>query len=88
MKSRSINFSLDFLSDYSEWARVAPKLVIKISELLEECAKTPFVGKGKPEPLKGDLKGYWSRRINDEHRLIYKVDDNYVYAISCKGHYD
>ena len=88
MKSRNINFSLSALAELQEWNKTAPKLAGKIIELLAECAKTPFDGKGKPEGLKGDYKGYWSRRINDEHRLIYRVDDDFVYVASCKGHYD
>lgn len=50
--------------------------------------KTPFDGIGKPEPLKGSLAGFWSRRINDEHRLVYAVEDNKVLIIACRGRYD
>ncbi|WP_310586582.1 Txe/YoeB family addiction module toxin [Runella limosa] len=60
---------------------------MRLVELIEEVKRTPFVGKGKPEPLKGDLKGYWSRRITDEHRLVYKVDDQRVTIVACRGHY-
>ena len=88
MKSRSINFSVSALEDLQFLIKTAPRLATKITELLEECVRNPFVGKGKPEPLKGDLNGYRSRRINDEHRLVYRVDDNFVYVFSCKGHYD
>lgn len=87
MKSRNTNFSPLALEELQEWIKTAPKLAGKITELLAECARTPFEGKGKPEPLKGDYRGYWSRRINDEHRLIYKIDDDFVYVIACKGHY-
>ncbi|KAA9356889.1 MULTISPECIES: Txe/YoeB family addiction module toxin [Larkinella] len=88
MKSRSANFSPEALNQLAELSKVSPKLIAKLSELLNECLRSPFEGRGKPEPLKGDLSGYWSRRINDEHRLVYKVDDNYIYVFSCKGHYD
>ena len=55
---------------------------------MTETAKNPFDGIGKPEPpLKGDLKGYWSRRINDEHRLVYKVTDEQIIVVACKYHY-
>ncbi|MGN6601632.1 MAG: Txe/YoeB family addiction module toxin [Ginsengibacter sp.] len=54
----------------------------------KEISRNPFEGKGKPEPLKHNLKGYWSRRITDEHRLVYKIDkDENIVIISCKGHY-
>jgi toxin YoeB len=52
-----------------------------------ETLRTPFSGLGKPEPLKHELRGYWSRRINDEHRLVYKVDDEAITIIACRYHY-
>ena len=88
MKSRSVNFSVDALEHLKFFIKTAPRLATKITEFLEECARTPFEGKGKPEPLKGNYSGYWSRRINEEHRLIYRVDDQFVYVLSCRGHYD
>jgi len=62
-------------------------LLSKTMNLIQECLKSPFDGLGKPEPLRHNLKGYWSRRINDEHRLIYKVDDEKITIISCWDHY-
>ncbi|MCH2245601.1 MAG: Txe/YoeB family addiction module toxin [Crocosphaera sp.] len=59
----------------------------KIVELINDILRQPFSGLGKPEPLKHNLKGYWSRRINDEHRLIYQVTDTEIIIISCKFHY-
>lgn len=59
----------------------------KLIKLLEELAEHPYTGTGKPEALKHDLSGQWSRRINKEHRLIYEVSDNTVYILSAKGHY-
>jgi len=64
------------------------KLIHRLMELLFDIDRNPFDGIGKPEPLKGNLTGYWSRRINDKHRLIYKVEDDIVYLLSCYGHYD
>ena len=64
-----------------------PKTVKKIVELKFDILKDPFNGIGKPEPLKHDKKGYWSRRITDEHRLIYKVSDDVIIIIACKHHY-
>lgn len=79
------NKALDHLQ---ELADIKKGLVKKALELMQDIAKHPFEGKGKPEPLKGNLKGYWSRRINNEHRLIYKPEGDTVYIIACKGHYD
>jgi toxin YoeB len=62
-------------------------LVQKITLLLEELTEYPFSGTGKPEPLKHNLSGYWSRRIDREHRVIYEVTDNIVLILSVKGHY-
>jgi toxin YoeB len=63
------------------------KLVFKILELVAEIQKSPFEGKGKPEALKHNLSGYWSRRINEEHRLVYKVTEENIEIFSCSGHY-
>ena len=63
------------------------KLLSKTMNLIQDCLKSPFEGLGKPEPLRHNLKGYWPRRINDEHRLIYKVDDEKIIIISCRDHY-
>ena len=60
----------------------------KINELIKDISRTPFDGKGKPEPLKYDLAGYWSRRIDREHRLIYQVIEGKILIYSCKYHYD
>jgi toxin YoeB len=64
-----------------------PKLQKKIRALLKECLKTPFTGTGKPEPLKHDLSGYWSRRITHEHRLVYTVSNNDLVVVQCCYHY-
>jgi toxin YoeB len=63
------------------------KLVFKILELVAEIQKSPFEGKGKPEALKHNLSGYWSRRVNEEHRLVYKVTEENIEIYSCSGHY-
>ena len=73
--------------EYISWQEIDKKIVKRINELLKECLPTPFEGKGKPEPLIGDLSGFWSRRITDEHRLVYKVSDNSISVIQCKNHY-
>nr|WP_199301770.1 Txe/YoeB family addiction module toxin [Sphaerospermopsis sp. FACHB-1194] len=60
----------------------------KILELIKDIQREPFSGIGKPEPLKYELQGYWSRRITDEHRLVYKVEEDVLIILSCKYHYD
>jgi len=77
------------LDDIEFWKKSGRlKIQNKITRLLESISKTPFSGIGKPEPLKHELIGYWSRRITDEHRLIYKVENNRIKVISLRFHYD
>jgi len=85
---RLIAFHRTAFDDYSDWAKTDKKLFERIRRLISETARSPFEGVGKPEPLKHELKGYWSRRITDEHRLVYKVTDEQVIIISCKYHYE
>ncbi|RYZ81203.1 MAG: Txe/YoeB family addiction module toxin [Moraxellaceae bacterium] len=59
-----------------------------MNQLIQECQRVPFKGTGKPEPLKGNLKGLWSRRITQEHRLLYRVDERNVFIVSCRFHYE
>jgi toxin YoeB len=73
--------------DYLSWQKEDQKIVDEINSLIEECIRNPFTGTGKPEPLKGDLTGYWSRRITREHRLVYLPEDKAIYVISCRYHY-
>lgn len=74
--------------DYLYWQKTDKKMVVKINELLKEISRNPFSGVGKPEPLKYKYKGFWSRRINDEHRLIYKVREEEILIAKCRFHYD
>lgn len=83
----NIIFSEESFSDYQSWALEDKKLYKKINELIKDIIRSPFSGIGKPEPLKHELSGYWSRRINEEHRLVYKVIENSVLIASCKYHY-
>ena len=85
---RLIAFHQTAFDDYNEWAKTDKKLFERIRRLIVETMKTPFDGIGKPEPLKHELKGYWSRRISDEHRLAYKATDEQLIIISCKYHYE
>ncbi len=73
--------------DYVYWTKIDKKIQKRINELIREALRTPFEGKGKPEPLKGNFSGYWSRRITDEHRLVYKVLDQRIHIIQCRFHY-
>lgn len=73
--------------EYIYWQQHNRKMVEKIHQLLRDTERTPFSGLGKPEPLKGQLSGCWSRRITDEHRLIYRVRDDTLELLSCMGHY-
>ncbi len=85
---KDITFRKEAFDQLNEWINIQPKVVNKIWELIKIIQRTPFEGKGNPEPLKHQFAGFWSRRIIDEHRLIYKItagDD--VIIISCKGHY-
>ena len=80
-------WSNDSWGDYLYWQKVDKKIVKRINELVRSCVRTPFEGIGKPEPLKGNLQGYWSRRITSEHRLVYKFEDEKLFIASCKYHY-
>ncbi len=73
--------------DYLWFQENAPKLLKRLNELIKDTKREPFKGLGKPEPLKGELTGYWSRRINDEHRLVYNVSATELVIISCRYHY-
>lgn len=84
---RSIVFQNEAFIEYSDWAIKDIKKYSRLGKLIKEVCIEPFTGIGKPEPLKGNFKGYWSRRIDDENRLIYKVDDTAITIISCLGHY-
>ena len=73
--------------DYAYWQKTNKKLAEKIDILISNIIKTPFEGLGKPEPLKANRSGFWSRRINHEHKLIYKVKNNILIITQCRYHY-
>ena len=85
---KSIVLSTDVIRQLDEWKKSDPKILVKIIALITEISETPFTGTGKPEPLRHNLKGKWSRRITQEHRLVYEVTDAFIKVISCKFHYD
>ncbi|MGF1589295.1 MAG: Txe/YoeB family addiction module toxin [Pleurocapsa sp.] len=73
--------------DYIYWQSQDKKTLKRINKLIQNTLVTPFEGIGKPESLKEDLSGYWSRRIDETNRLVYRVDDEYIKIISCRYHY-
>lgn len=74
--------------DYLYWQKTDKKKLKRINELLKDIARNPYQGIGHPEPLKYKYSGYWSRRIDDEHRLIYKIEDDAILIAKCRYHYD
>ena len=81
-------FSEQAWEDYVYWQQQDRRMVKRINELIEHTSREPFAGIGKPEPLRHDLRGYWSRRITDEHRLVYFVADDTVDILQCRYHYE
>ena len=85
---RNVVFSPDAFEQYQYWQQTDKAILHKLNHLLKECQRTPFEGTGKPEGLKGQLAGAWSRRITQEHRLVYKADAHNLFIISCRYHYE
>ena len=74
--------------DYLYWQSQDKKTLKRINQLIRDTERDPFNGIGKPEPLRGDLSGFWSRRIDDTNRLVYRVNGELLEILSCKGHYE
>lgn len=85
---RRVTFEASAFDDFTTWAAQDRKIYERIIRLIKEAQRSPFSGLGKPEPLRNELKGYWSRRIDDEHRLVYKATEDAIIVIACKYHYD
>jgi len=84
-----IEYTLEAQEDLQYWQQQGTDAIKrKISQLIENISKTPFSGIGKPEPLKYELAGSWSRRIDRKNRIIYEISDNIIYILSMKGHYN
>lgn len=87
-----ILFATQAWEDYQYWQVNDPKLLRRLNQLIEECRRSPFKGTGKPEPLRGDLKGWWSRRLTQEHRLVYRIagegDAQRIEIAQCRFHYN
>lgn len=84
---RSLEFDPAGFEDLAWWVKQDRRIALKIMRLIEDILRDPFDGLGKPEPLKYELAGYWSRRIDDEHRLVYKVEDQRIRVVACRYHY-
>ena len=74
--------------DYLYWQSQDKKTLKRINQLIRDTERDPFNGIGNPEPLKGDLSGFWSRRIDDTNRLVYRINGELLEILSCKGHYE
>ena len=82
-----VTFHDEGWDDYLYWQTHDRKLLAKINTLIRECSRTPFIGPGKPEPLRGEFSGWWSRRINEEHRLVYRKTEDGLLIAQCRYHY-
>ena len=82
-----LKFTEQAWEDYLYWQKTDKKLLRRINDLIKEITRTPYTGTGKPEPLKHALSGYWSRRINDEHRIVYRATDDAVLIAQLRYHY-
>jgi toxin YoeB len=80
-------FSENAWDDYLYWQRTDKKVLKRINQLISDIQRSPFEGIGKPEPLKHALSGYWSRRIDSEHRIVYRTDDDAVFIAQLRYHY-
>lgn len=85
---RSLAFDIAALEDLAWWIARDRKKALRLLRLIQDTARDPFVGVGKPEPLKHELAGCWSRRIDDEHRLVYQVQPSSIRILACRYHYD
>jgi len=83
----TVSFAKSAFADYQAWAADDRIIYDRINALIQDIARSPFSGIGKPEPLKHELSGYWSRRITKEHRLVYKIKDDTIVIIGCRFHY-
>lgn len=84
-------WTVEAWDDYEFWQKTDMRMVEKINDIIKNAKRTPFVGLGKPEPLKGDLSGFWSRRITGEHRFVYRVagsgNEQKLEIVQCRFHY-
>ncbi len=83
----NILFLADAWDDYLYWQKTDKNKLKRLNELIKLCLREPYSGIGKPEPLKFDMAGYWSRRIDAEHRLVYKIENHHIIIVQCRYHY-
>ena len=83
----NVSFTENAWEDYLYWQKMDKKIVKRINELIKDIKRSPFEGVGKPEPLKYDFAEKWSRRLTDEHRLVYQVEGNNLIVFTCRYHY-
>ena len=83
----NIAFSSNGWDDIIFWQTTDRKLLARLNDVSKECSRTPFTGTGKPEPLRGEFSGWWSRRLTEEHRLVYRVTDDELLIAQCRRHY-
>ena len=88
MPDKIIQWDIDAWNDYIYWQTQDRKTLKRINLLIKDISRSPFEGLGKPEPLKGTLTGFWIRRIDEENRLVYVVEEKVIILISCLGHYE
>ena len=86
--NRRLSFVTDARNEYLHWQTQDKKTLKRINNLLKDINREPFFGIGKPEPLAGDKQGYWSRRIDESNRIVYKVDNSQIIITQCGGHYE
>ncbi len=84
---RGVQWYSDAWDEYCEWQQTDKAILKRINELIKDARRDPFSGIGKPEPLKHDLSGLWSRRINKTDRLTYYLENDFLVIVGCKGHY-
>lgn len=83
-----INWEADAWNEYVDWQQLDKTMLRRINQLIKDIQREPFKGIGKPEPLKANLSGYWSRRIDDTNRLVYFVENDVLTIVQCRGHYN
>ena len=83
-----IQWDYNAWEDYLYWQQQDKKTLKRINQLIKDISRNPLEGIGKPEPLRGNFSGFWSRRIDETNRLVYAVDDNQITIIACRNHYD
>ncbi|HCT90691.1 MAG TPA: Txe/YoeB family addiction module toxin [Lachnospiraceae bacterium] len=88
MQIKRIQWDYDAWEEYCKWQQTDRSALKRINQLIKDMRRNPFDGIGKPEPLRGNLSGFWSRRIDEANRIIYAVEKETVIVISCKGHYE